>query len=925
MALLKTIVISRTPRGISREALKASSALSSLTLLVPLALTWTLASTQAALADCVRSGNRVTCSGTSTAVDAPLARAVSGETVTNTGEASVSGTASSGFLGTGNGVTLTNDGRLTTSGNSVDALEALGHDNIIVNNGFVSTQGNSADALRAIGDRNQLTNTGEVRTTVGSSARGMVAEGAGNTLTNRGSIITTGSGAEGMNGDGNNNTVVNHGQISTSGAVANGIRARGNQNTILNTGTVKTTGLEARGIKVDGGTGTTIVNRGTVTTEGQAAYGVWAASQTGQTARLVNEAGGVIESRQEQTLHFDSGNETVENFGRLTNFSGGAAADLGAGDDSFLIGSTSQIDGFVDASAGTDTFALGGATDASFDVSKIGSGAQYRNFENYEKVGSSTWTTTGTNNAAMPWAIREGALMVVGSMGGSNMTVFSGATLGGNGTVGSISARSGSTLTPGVGGIGVLTSNGNVLIANGVNYRVDLNPGLQSDRIVAKGSATVEGGTVQVSAVPGDYRPGSRWTILTADGGVTGQFINATTNLALFKPVLTKDGNNIYLSLPITTENMPADRPIIEPYFPVTTEELPRVLDLTSGEANVSATGVILAHEDLFRAAVLCRMRCSMGGLPTFTALDGVTMEYAADLPTRKAPAPAVVLPQQSRADWAIWGKAIGSWGSTDATATTAAIDRTTGGLVFGADTGFGTPYRFGIAAGYFSSGFSAASLSSMGTVESVYVGAYGAASFGAFNLRGGVSYGHHEVDMHRNIVFTGFSGTTASGSSTESFQAFGELGYAFALNPNVTLEPFVGLAHVHIGSRGIVEEGSAVAVMGEAHSFDTTYSTLGARIIATMPTSAGLLTFKGLLGRRHAFGDTVPEATFSYVSGSTPFLISGAPIDTDSLIAEAGLNWAVSEKVTLGVVYTGAIGERNREHTLRGSLSVRF
>jgi uncharacterized protein with beta-barrel porin domain len=129
----------------------------------------------------------------------------------------------------------------------------------------------------------------------------------------------------------------------------------------------------------------------------------------------------------------------------------------------------------------------------------------------------------------------------------------------------------------------------------------------------------------------------------------------------------------------------------------------------------------------------------------------------------------------------------------------------------------------------------------------------------------------------------------------------------------------------VHIGSRGIVEEGSTVAVMGEAHSFDTTYSTLGARIVATMPTSAGLLTFKGLLGWRHAFGDIVPEATFSYVTGSTPFLISGAPIDTDSFIAEAGLNWAVSEKVTLGLAYTGAIGERNQEHTLRGSLSVRF
>jgi uncharacterized protein with beta-barrel porin domain len=95
--------------------------------------------------------------------------------------------------------------------------------------------------------------------------------------------------------------------------------------------------------------------------------------------------------------------------------------------------------------------------------------------------------------------------------------------------------------------------------------------------------------------------------------------------------------------------------------------------------------------------------------------------------------------------------------------------------------------------------------------------------------------------------------------------------------------------------------------------------------MIATFPTSAGQLTFKGLLGWRHAFGDTVPEAHFSYVTGTTPFLISGAPIDKDSLVAEAGLNWAVSETVTLGVAYTGAFGARDREHTLRGSLSIRF
>jgi uncharacterized protein with beta-barrel porin domain len=41
--------------------------------------------------------------------------------------------------------------------------------------------------------------------------------------------------------------------------------------------------------------------------------------------------------------------------------------------------------------------------------------------------------------------------------------------------------------------------------------------------------------------------------------------------------------------------------------------------------------------------------------------------------------------------------------------------------------------------------------------------------------------------------------------------------------------------------------------------------------------------------------------------------------------VVEAGVNWQVSEKVAVGLMYDGAIGRRDQEHTLRGSLSVRF
>jgi outer membrane autotransporter protein len=758
-----------------------------------------------------------------------------------------------------------------------------------------------------------LLNTGRI-TLTNEWAAGLGVEGNGNRLTNRGSISMERDKADGLRAYGHNNVLTNNASINVSGANSAGMRVTGTGNALLNTGTIKVTGRESAGVQsalTDSSSDNTFVNRGTIQASGEKAVGI-DVHRAGRIT-IINEAAGVITSQQSHAIKLNdhplgTGDDHVENYGRISNLSGGEAVDLGTGNDKFLIGSTSRIDGAIEAGDGRDTFTLSGTVDGKFDLSR----SEPRNFEVHEKIGTSTWTVSGTSNRIMPWHVREGELMVTGTMGGSAMNVYDGATLGGTGTVGSIDARSGSTLSPGMNGIGSLAVTGNVLIADGTVYKIDLNTAQQSDQIVAAGKADVQGGTVQVNALPGDYRPGSRWTILTATGGVGGQFSQVTTSLAFFRPILSKDGQHIYLSLPRIDEPQPSN-----PFNP-SEEPSPH----PGSSPTPFDVGTVLVHDDLFRAAVLCRLRCSSGGLPSFAASDIVTADYAADMPVSKGSAAplAVAVPRMPR-DWTLWAKAIGSWGSTKATPASEAVHRSTGGLVVGADMGLGSPYRLGIAAGYFSTNLDFASAASGGNVESLHLGVYGSASFGALNLRGGLAYAHHEVDTS----FTASYASNRFSSSLDSFQAFGELGYAIPLNDRVVIEPFVGLAHVHVANSGVQVDGSDIAVTGQVHSFDTTYSTLGARLIATMPTNVGTITFKGLLGWRHAFGDIVPKATFSIAGDSRPLLIRGAPIDKDSLVVEAGLNWEVKKNVTLGVSYTGAMGRRDQEHTIRGSLNIRF
>ncbi len=76
-------------------------------------------------------------------------------------------------------------------------------------------------------------------------------------------------------------------------------------------------------------------------------------------------------------------------------------------------------------------------------------------------------------------------------------------------------------LAPG-NSIGTLTVNGNVTFAAGSTYRVEVDAAGANDRINATGTATINGGTVDVQASAGTYQASTQYTLLNAAGGRTG-------------------------------------------------------------------------------------------------------------------------------------------------------------------------------------------------------------------------------------------------------------------------------------------------------------------------------------------------------------------------------------------------------------------
>ncbi|MGR4869816.1 autotransporter-associated beta strand repeat-containing protein [Variovorax sp. LARHSF232] len=167
------------------------------------------------------------------------------------------------------------------------------------------------------------------------------------------------------------------------------------------------------------------------------------------------------------------------------------------------------------------------------------------------KSGAGRLNYIGTGTLSGPTTVMAGTLAVNGSLANSAVSVASGATLAGNGIVGSTSVQNAGTVSPG-NSPGTLTVAGDFHQAPGSIYRAEVIPGTAtSDRIVASGSATIDSGAqliVSRAGAGGQFALGTQYTVLSAAGGVNGTYTLSGDITSAFVQLKDHyDANNVYL------------------------------------------------------------------------------------------------------------------------------------------------------------------------------------------------------------------------------------------------------------------------------------------------------------------------------------------------------------------------------------------
>jgi autotransporter-associated beta strand protein len=505
-----------------------------------------------------------------------------GSTLTWTTQ-NVSANSSSGFIKSGSGIwNIGAQGNLYTGGFTLNAGTVIVSGNnsfggagsaLAINGGTIQSSGTRAYTNSAVTIGGNFTNSGTGTATFSGSVNLGAATRTITNDTTSGSRIYSGviSGASGsgltFSGAGAGQTYIGNTSNSFTGTIsinssevgfanngafgnaANTIVVDGGRLSAASTagGSASYTLASTHGIQVGSTAGTSIstVSGGVLTYDGvisdkTGSTGAWAKQGSGTLALGGSSSYTGNTAINNGSLQLTTGNNRLPT-GTVVSLGQAASANLGTLD---LNGRSQQLAGLVSTSGTNATASNNTVTSATAATLTLdGSGSYgYGDGTNANsgvitggislvKNGSGTQTLGDTNTYTGTTTVNNGKLVINGSVSTSVTTVNNGGTIGGTGTVGALTVKSGATLAPG-NSPGILNV-GNTILEAGSTLGIELDGnavGTGYDQVSVTGTVSLAGLlSVTMGFTPADN---TMFFILANDStdAVSGTFSNAAVN-----------------------------------------------------------------------------------------------------------------------------------------------------------------------------------------------------------------------------------------------------------------------------------------------------------------------------------------------------------------------------------------------------------
>ncbi|MBW2696604.1 MAG: autotransporter domain-containing protein [Deltaproteobacteria bacterium] len=877
--------------------------------------------------------------------------------VTHDGTIALSANAATAII-TGNDTTVTNtsNGSIEIDAASADSFGIYaGDDSTLINSGSIVSQGARSVGMRG-GTKTNITNHADTTLTLEGNGSTAIDLGSAGVITNFGSITVSGTNSIGLYGqDGIDESNVNDRTRFSNEADAVILVNGDNSHGLLfgsaaagsNKGLIEVKGNAS--VAAELGAGSQIVNFGTIYVSGTDSIGVIAGGNTNRTGlnHIVNApgtgGGGILESLDPEAGPLIQLRPSTTNTSQVLNFVGAVIrADLTnvaqAGRGVAIQGSTGEdridnqglIEGKIQLGAGPDLYVQSADGELTFiEDGQLDGGGQpgdidqvilqfgtkpvgqlnvgvLQNFEEVH-VESGFWRLEGTAISPADLIVEQFGTLVLSEplyMDGSY-----------------------SQAEPGL----------NETASAGIHALLrDNDPATPLMQVT--GTADVDGREMVV-AVGGGILGSRNYTVLQADGGLTGTFsdIILPTDAGLFFGTPVYDANSLTIPFAVTgySNNQLSTNAYLQRVEDAgASTDLQAILDdLSSLAYSPYKAAMLQLHGEAYDAHASATLELA-------NAMTLITLQrprYCLSEPDQSNIDPQTGLPCRERR-WEPWLTLLGHTGSRTGSDGHTSWENDAGGLLFGIDRRFGQRILVSGTLGTSHDGLNVADVGK-GRFTTLDMALAGQWTRGPLLVQGLLGYGHSWHDQFRNIRIPNFARTAKGEYSLDrvSMRVHGEYAFEFG---SFRLAPLASLDYTALIRSAVTETGAEwLNLVLDDHTDNIVTIRIGGELGYSFKKDA--YWTKLLEATDGAWRPTLSLRWRQVVSGyqreiSGRFL--GAPLGAGSFTVAgndarqgfeigAGVDFTPRglNRLTFGLGYEGFVWENVGSHSLTGRIRFSF